>query len=130
MVKIEKKDYGYKITFSDNVSADEMKQWVEESKKILASAVSGFCVFVDMRTLKPLGPDAQLLLESGQREYKAKGMKRSVVILNTNVIKMQFVRLARETGIDEWERYINATQDSNWEKKGVDWLTKGIDPEQ
>jgi hypothetical protein len=35
MYKIEKKSYGFKITFSDIIDAKEMQKWVDESKKAL-----------------------------------------------------------------------------------------------
>ncbi len=42
---------------------------------------------------------------------------------------MQFKRIARETGIDQWERYINASATPNWEQVGIDWLTRAADPD-
>jgi len=128
MYKIEKKPFGFKLTFGDFIKAEEMLQWVEESKKTLAAAPAEFGIFVDMRTLKPLPADSQAHMQSGQKLYKEKGMKRSVVILNSAVTTMQFKRIAKDTGIDEWERYIDASSDPNWEKAGVDWLTNGTDP--
>lgn len=130
MYKIEKKDYGYKLTFGDSIKASEMKTWVDDSKKELATAKKEFGVFVDMRTLKPLDADAQVYMQEGQKLYKKTGMVRSVVILNSAVIKMQFVRIAKETGIYEWERYIDASAVTDWEKVGIDWISKGIDPDK
>ncbi len=43
---------------------------------------------------------------------------------------MQFKRIAKETGIYEWERYINASATPNWEQAGADWLTKAADPDK
>ncbi len=42
MYKIEKKNYGFKITFEGFIKEDEMKKWVEESKVILKTAPSSF----------------------------------------------------------------------------------------
>jgi hypothetical protein len=51
MYKIEKKDYGFYLTFAGFIRADEMRQCVEESKKALMTPPKGFGVFVDMRAL-------------------------------------------------------------------------------
>lgn len=130
MYKIEKKLYGYKLTFGDFIKTDEMKQWVNESKTALAAAPREFGIFVDMRTLKPLPPEAQQYMQEGQKLYKAKGMTRSVVIVDGALTKMQFQRIAKETGIYEWERYIDAAAEPNWEAVGTNWISKGIDPDK
>ncbi len=33
MFNLEEKHYGYKMTFDGSVSADEMQQWVDASKR-------------------------------------------------------------------------------------------------
>ncbi len=50
-----------------------------------------------------------MLMEEGQKEYKERGMTRSVVILDSAIMAMQFKRLAKDTGIYQWERYIDAS---------------------
>lgn len=130
MFKIEKEDYGYKLTFGDFIKSEEMMAWAEESKKALTAAPKDFGVFIDMRTLKPLPADAQPHMEEGQKLYKEKGMTRSVVILASATTKMQFKRIAQETGIYEWERYIDASSVPEWEKKGISWIREKIDPDE
>jgi len=130
MFKIDRENYGYKLTFSGTIKADEMEQWVEESKKELASQAGKFGVFVDMRNLKPLDESAQKKMEAGQKLYKQKGMERSVVVLDSALLTMQFKRIAKETGIYDWERYINAAVTPNWEEVGINWITKGVDPDK
>jgi hypothetical protein len=130
MYKIAKKDYGYKLIFSDMISLDEMNQWVIDSEKELLSAPSKFGVFVDMRELKPLSPVAQQRIQYGQELYKSKGMERSVVILNNSIVTLQFKRIAQDSGIYQWERYIDASSEINWEQKGIDWIEKEIDPDK
>jgi len=65
-----------------------MQRWADESKQRLTSAPDNFGVFVDMIHLKPLPPDAQEILTEGQKLYKEKGMVRSVVIVNSTILKM------------------------------------------
>ncbi len=56
-------------------------------------------------------------------------MVRSVVIVDSALTKMQFQRIAKQTGIHAWERYIDASSITDWEKVGIDWINKGIDPD-
>ena len=130
MYKVEKTNYGVKHIFGGIIPADEMKSWVSESKKILASLPAKFGVFVDMRNLKPLSPESQTEMQTGQKLFKEAGMERSVVILESSVTTMQFKRIAKETGIYEWERYLDSSKISNWEEAGKNWLVFKIDPDK
>lgn len=69
-------------------------------------------------------------MEEGQKLFKQKGMTRSVVILNSPIVTVQFKRIAKETGIYNWERYLDASSTPDWEQKGRRWLTDGIDPDK
>lgn len=129
MYKIERKDFGYKLTFGNVISGKEMNQWLKESAEELKNAPETFGVFVDMRTLKPLTADAQEPMQDGQRLYKQEGMVRSVVILSNPIIKLQFRRIAKETGIYKWERYIDEETDPDWERKGMEWIVEAKDPD-
>jgi len=129
MFKIEKKTFGFLLVFGEFILKAEMEQWLQESKKALAGQKGSFGVFVDMRTLKPLPTDSQEVMVKGQQLYKQAGMTRSVVILDNSITTMQFKRLAKESGIYDWERYIDASTVPNWEKAGVDWIVNGTDPD-
>lgn len=129
MYKIAKKGNTFHLTFNGFIQASEMQEWVEASKKELATVNGGFGVFVDMRDLKPLANDVKAVLEEGQKLYKMKGMVRSVVVVNSAMAAMQLKRIARETGIYEWERYVSSDNVADWEKVALDWVEKGIDPD-
>ena len=60
--------------------------------------------------------------------FKEKGLVRSVVVLSSPTIAMQFKRIAQEEGIYAWERYIDSSQTTNWEEVGKKWIVDGIDP--
>jgi hypothetical protein len=131
MYKIEKQNYGYKLTFSGQIQKAEMKTWVQEAKNVLSGQqVKEFGVFVDMRELKPLDPDTSAAMVEGQVAFKEKGMVRSVVILSNPIIAMQFRRLGKESGIYQWERYLDSQSTKDFEKVGEDWITKGVDPDK
>lgn len=129
MYSIEKTNYGVKLVFGGMIPVDEMAKWVEESIKFVPSLPSSFGVLIDMRSLKPLQDDAKNEMTKGQILYKSKGMKRSAVILDSAILIMQFKRIAKETGIYEWERYFNASDNPSWEQSALDWLVKGVDPD-
>jgi hypothetical protein len=130
MYKIEKKEYGFRLTFGGVISANEMFKWVNESQTTLSDAPNKFGIFVDMRDLKPLTPDAAGVMQEGQKLYKDKGMERSVVILSNSMVTMQFKRIAKDSGIYKWERYIDASAIPGWETAGEEWIRNGIDPDR
>lgn len=130
MYTIKREPFGYRLTFGGFIPLAEMKQWVEDSRKELTSAPNEFGVFIDMRSLKPLEPEVQEYMKNGQILFKEKGMVRSVVIVETPILKMQFQRIAKTTGIYEWERYLDVASVPNWEEIGINWISKGIDPDK
>ena len=130
MYKIEERQFGYKLIFGDVIELDEMKRWVDDSKKALSGHSGKFGVLVDMRTLKPLKPEVQAAMVEGQKEFKAKGMDRSAVALANSVIALQFKRLAQESGIYQWERYVDGSKEANWERVAESWISDGIDPDK
>ncbi len=130
MYKIEKKNFGYKLTFGDAIELDEMKRWADESTTTLRQQSEKFGVMVDMRTLKPLKPEVQTVMVDGQKGYKMKGMERSAVAVPNAIIAMQFKRLAQESGIYQWERYIDASKSADWENIAESWIVNGKDPDK
>jgi hypothetical protein len=130
MYDIEKKDFGFKLTFGDFIKNDEMENWLLDSEKVLNGKSGSFGVFVDMRRLQPLPQDSQETMVMGQQVYRQAGMQRSVVILDGPIITMQFKRLAKASGIYDWERYIDASATPDWEQTGVKWLVDGVDPDR
>ncbi|MFA6583420.1 MAG: hypothetical protein WCS77_03900 [Elusimicrobiaceae bacterium] len=130
MYKIDKTSYGFKLTFGGQIEADEMLKWVVDARQKLNGVSGKFGVLVDMRELKPLPLAAQAPMKEGQQAFKTKGMERSVVILKDPTTTLQFKRLAKETGIYAWERYINAGEHLDWEKIAISWITAGTDPDK
>lgn len=130
MYTIEKKKYGFRFVFSGFITAQEMTNWLEEVRKHLATPVSKeFGVFVDMQEMMPLPDEVQKIIVDGQALCKSNGMVRSVVILKSSVLSMQFRRLAKESGIYQWERYLSSSGNPDYEKAGEAWITSGLDPD-
>ena len=129
MYKIERTDYGLRLTFSGAMSFEEVERWGRDIVVALSALPKSFGVFVDMRGLVPLAPEAQGALKQGQLFARQVGMQRSVVVVDNREIAEQFERIARQTGIYEYERYIDALTDKRWEEKSLDWIVDGIDPD-
>ena len=128
MYKIEKRPSGYLLSFQGFITAAEMQAWADESIALLAGQVGRFGVVVDMRKLRPLPADAQKIMVETQVLYKKKGMQRSAVILENSLTTAQFRRLAKDSGIDAWERYIDASVHANWTGLAIDWVKDGTEP--
>lgn len=130
MYTIERRPSGYILTFSGIINSDEMKKWRDDSKSVLTKELStNFGVIVDMRNLQPISIETQSLMVEGQSLYKQKGMYRSAVILSSAIISMQFKQLAKQSGIYETERYIDASVHHNPVDVAINWVKDGIDPD-
>ena len=129
MYSIERQLWGFKLTFADTISNDEMQKWVIASQHALSRVSGNFGILVDMRSSKRLASQVEDTMIEGEQLYRRAGMVRSVVILNSMALTLQCRRLAQDSGIYERERYIDASSTTNWEQVGIDWLTKGIDPD-
>ena len=130
MFTITKHNYGYLITFGDSVTVDEMKRWLEESKRLLKTATKGFGVLIDQRALRAGGilPDAQKFQQDGQKLYKDAGMARCCVVSQSSLIDMRAERQAEQSGIRSMERYINASKSPDWQAKALAWIEHAVEP--
>jgi hypothetical protein len=81
-----------------------------------------------MRTLAPLPVEAQEVMVRGQSMYRSRGMERSCVILDDAITTIQFMRLARKSGIFKYERYINASEHRDWLARARNWVRHAIAP--
>ena len=130
MYRIERRESGYLLTFGGVINAAEMRRWYRDSRRALAAENdSAFGVIVDMRTLAPLEQDAQAIMIDGQSLYRKSGMERSAVILSKAMVTVQFKRLAKQSGIYDWERYIDASTTPKWAEKAINWVKFGVDPD-
>ena len=89
-----------------------------------------FYVFADLRELKPLSQEAGALMAKGQEMYRKAGLDRTVVILADAITSMQFKRIAKESGIAAYERYIDASSVKNFKDVGLEWLMNVKDPDK
>lgn len=128
MYEIDRTRFGFRITFAGRMDEAELREWIAESRSVLREAPDEFSVLVDMRKLQVLGEDEQELMREGQERYREAGMQRSLVLLNSAILTLQFRRLAKESGIYEYERYVNTEIVENWKRPALEWLVNGVDP--
>jgi hypothetical protein len=55
-------------------------------------------------------------------------MQRSCVILEDSITTIQFMRLARQSGIFKYERYIDASMHKDWLAAARSWVEHGVPP--
>jgi hypothetical protein len=128
--KIEKIDLGFHLTFGGDMTKAELEKWYEESKQVLARRQLPFGVIIDMRTLAPLPTEAQQVMVRGQAMYRSRGMQRSCVILQDAITTIQFMRLAKSSGIFKGERYIDASAHKDWLQQARKWVEHAVAPKR
>ncbi len=127
--KIEKNDLGFHLTFGGAMTKDELAKWYAESARILARQQGPFGVIIDMRTLAPLPAEDHDVIVRGQAMYRSHGMQRSCVILGDAITTIQFMRLAKRSGISRYERYIDASAHQDWLQQARNWVEQAIAPQ-
>jgi hypothetical protein len=130
MYKIEKTDLGFQLTFGGDMTEAELQTWYEESAGVLTGMHLPFGVIIDMRTLAPLPIGAQTVMIKGQSMYRSCGMQRSCVILQDPITTIQFMRLAKRSGIFKYERYLDASTYKDWRQAARNWVRDAVAPPQ
>ncbi|MEA2030508.1 MAG: hypothetical protein U9N55_02775 [candidate division Zixibacteria bacterium] len=128
MYNIEKKDYGYKMTFSGSLTKEEMAEWLEKIEKILPGEQESFAILMDIRKLQPVSQVVQKFFRRGQMLLEKQGMVRSAIVFDSPAIVMQFKRLAIQSEIFDKERYIDTSSTLQWEDASNGWVTESIEP--
>lgn len=128
MYKITEHNYGVLLTFSGFLDTDELADWYRDSELLLQTKTEPFGVIIDMRTISPISVETREMFRMGQQLYHEKGMQRSAVIFTNGIVLMQFKQVAKESGIYQWERYIDANLCRDWQKCALMWIRNGITP--
>ncbi|MGB3468018.1 MAG: hypothetical protein WBA74_22220, partial [Cyclobacteriaceae bacterium] len=96
--------------------------------KQLKNAPETFGLLADLRNMKTLPAESRDILENGQQLFRDRGMARSVVIFEDSITAVQFKRIAKNTGIYDSERYIDAQLHHDWNDQGEVWIVEGKEP--
>jgi hypothetical protein len=108
--------------------ATEAASWFEDVKRVVGTPHT-FGQLVDLRGQKPYGEETNKIIQAAMTYVRERGMQRSAVILASAITKMQIMRLAKEAGMCAYERYFDASSEPAWERKALDWIERGIDPD-
>lgn len=130
----EKTNYGFKVSVSGYFSLDAAKEWWQDYLVIIEQVKShwgrDFGQFVDLRGFKPGDEEAQKYITSGMELFKKSGGGRSIVLFDSPIGAMQVKRLAKESGIYQWARFIDFQTHPTFEVVVEQWLVHGQDPDQ
>jgi hypothetical protein len=132
MHRIEATQYGYRLVLEGFLQREEVGQLLETMKKTIQPVEKGksFPLLMDLRNSRAVPADARDLMKEAILFCKQVGMERNAVVLNSAIATLQARRLGKETGIDRWARYIDASSRPDWEKIAIEWLTGVKDPEK
>ncbi len=128
MYELHQTEYGLKFIFKGFMEKDELQRWAQEVGHVTKKLAKGFCVLHDMRGMYPLPPEARELMKRNMERAKQAGLGRSAQIVDDAIAAIQFQRLAKEVGIADSTRQIDASSVSDCERVAIDWIVKGIDP--
>lgn len=129
MYSIEETSYGYKVRFEGHLQRDVAGALLAEVRSLIRPQGSAFSVLVDLRGSRAFPPETQDLLRAAIAHFKEAGMERNVCVLDSAVAALQARRLAREAGVAEVSRTIDASGRPDWERIALDWLVRAIDPD-
>jgi hypothetical protein len=122
--------YGLRSAIFGFFTLEEANDWRKDYERIVPTLQPGFGQLVDLRDKKAYTPEVNQVIQDVMRYVREGGMARSAVVLSSAMTKMQISRLAKETGMYEYERYFDATADKDWERKALDWIQNGVDPDK
>ncbi len=129
MYAIETKDYGLRLSFQGAISVQEMSQWAAEVKKEFKKQKPGFNVIVDVSKMGTIIPECIPIVVEVQNMAKENGTGRNANIVGSHIAKMQQTRMAKESGLYSYMRYIDASSVKNPEQIAQDWVIQGKDPD-
>lgn len=129
MYTLTVREFGLFVCLKGCFTPETMEHYFEELKQlILRSGRARFSVLADIRLLLPLDEQSIQILQQIHHFLKAQGMMRSVTILQHPITAEQVVRLTKESGIIEWQRFIDAKMYPGWQRFSFQWLLEGIEP--
>lgn len=129
MYSIEEKPYGLKLLFKGRIELEEMQQWSKELKVKILEQKPDFGVLVDVQEMVVMDPATIQVVIEAQNFAKEHGTGRNANIVSNRLAKMQQTRLARESGLYSYMRYIDGESEKTPEKLAEKWILHGIDPD-
>lgn len=129
MINVDETSYGYRIVFEGFAQRDDVARLAQQLGQQLAGRKQPFGCLVDLRQSRAIPADAQEDLMKAIAYTTEYGMQRCSVAVASAIAKIQAMRVAKETGIYETTRFVDTSNDPNWEKTALAWITQGTDPD-
>ncbi len=131
MYKIEKSAYGLKIILSEILSTKEALQYKTELIKAAKEQKQTYSVIFYTQTLIPFNPEVMKVLEKAYAAVINSNpyLGRVAVITKSPVVKDQTRRLQHYLQVSDIVRIIDVSKYADWEKKALDWVLSGAEPE-
>ena len=130
VIEVHETEYGIRNVTNGLLSKDDLKRMGREAGKIVPRLRNGFGVLHEMRGMFTLPPDAREVMKQNMEVAKQSGMGRSAQILDNAVVILQFTRLAKEVGISDTTRQFDSSKVPDCERVAIDWIVKGVDPNE
>jgi hypothetical protein len=129
MYELHETEYGLRIVTQGLIAKDEIQRMMQEAGRMVKGLRPGFGVLHDMRGMFALPPEARDLMKRNMETAREAGMGRSAQILDDAITTLQFKRLAKDVGIADTTRQIDASRVADCDRAAIDWIEKGIDPD-
>ena len=130
MYAIIKEEYGFRLTFANPISRDEMLQFRVEAVRSLVGIRGEIGLVIDLRNFQgeALEPEAREEMADGIELFRRAGVRRSCIILSSVSTTAQYRRRQRQSRPKFNERYINAETTPLWSLKASKWIKEGVEP--
>lgn len=130
MYKISKEEYGFRLTFANPLTRDEMLQFHLDAVRALTGVRKDFGLVIDLRDFQgeAVEQEARIEMADSIELFRRAGVNRSCIVLKSVSLTAQYRRRQRESRTKFHERYINSEVSPLWPVKAASWVKDGIEP--
>ena len=126
---IDETPYGLRVSFDGMMGEEDARRFRGDFLRTLEAVAGPISILIDLRKGQPISPRSQEIVADCYRAVTEKGLVRSANLVSSALMKLQMVRRAREMGTYDRARYVDASAGPRCEQIAVDWLEKGLDPD-
>lgn len=130
MYQISRELYGFRMIFSERPSTLEVDRWLTDLSASVSAAAPQFGLLFDLRSLPPgaFDPNAHTLLVEGHHQLRIAGLERTALVVSSESVASQFLRLARFAGTAADCRIIHAHLHDDWLPQALSWIISSTEP--
>lgn len=128
MYTIEKTDYGLHVIMGGVYGDQEIRQYIIEKERLLATHEGPYSLLIDLRMAMPPSPEDAKLLAGSQRRLQLGNLQRMAIVVASPVITGSAKQVGFLSGADDSTRIILASRTPHWMEQALGWILKGIEP--